>query len=57
MTKDEYCTKVYSEYVARVEDYTFEMGLPCLINEETPIAFKAGFNAGCKYYRKHILEL
>lgn len=56
MTKEEYFQRAWIDYISNDTDrgcanYATEMAT------ETSLAFSAGFNAACQYYREHILEL
>lgn len=52
MTKEEYLRNELYKYTNSLFQNNNE---PCWAGIET--VFKAGFNAGCEYYRKHVLEL
>lgn len=56
MTKDEYFHKALANHISSSPDrgclnYAAEMAT------EESVAFAAGFNAACEYYRKYVLDL
>lgn len=59
MTKEEYRKTELQRSWDVQSDFAFELGGRYSDNDKTlyTCGFNSGFEAGCKYYREHILEL
>lgn len=56
MTKEDYLQKELKDYIDRMSNRRYRY-YGDTVKLESSVAFSAGFNAACDYYRNNIMEI